>query len=195
MNVPPSHMLEPELRELWAAACQLLKENSDLAIPHGGCAANRKDRRAPVAARTAPTLPNSSPTRSVAKGDSMKSQHPWMCIRAAVDAGDEEKAKELLQNADARLTRRRRVSAAQMIKRSFAPDPPEFKSAATRRAEQDESANNSPVVAALARRKESRQKRAAALNKNTKKSIGWRFPPETGVEYSTPDPGGFNLPK
>jgi|SRR5829696_2574681 len=122
----------------------------------------------------------------------MTDPHPWTLIHTAIQAGNEEEARELLRTADSRLTGRMRVSADQAIKRAFPPEPPEFKGAAAKQAEQDEAGNNSPVAAAIARRGESINKRLAA-KPASKPSIGWNVEPKPGVEYKKPEPFGFNL--
>jgi hypothetical protein len=124
----------------------------------------------------------------------MSDVHPWMAIKAAIEAGDEDAAREALENADGRLTGRMRISADQSIRRAFPPEPAPFKSAAERRQIENEAGNASPVAAVLKRRREDREQRAALLMKHHKPSIGLLVPPKDGVEYTKPNPGGFNTP-
>jgi hypothetical protein len=120
--------------------------------------------------------------------------HPWMAIKAAIEAGDEEAAREALSTADSRLSGRMRISADQAIKRAFPPEVSPSVSVSERRRIENEAAGASPVAAALKRRRESRQQRADAILKNHKPSIGWHVPPKEGVEYTKPNSGGFNTP-
>jgi hypothetical protein len=124
-----------------------------------------------------------------------KTPHPWNVIHQHIQDGDEQAAREALRNADERLTGRMRVSADQAIKRSFPPDPPEFKSAADKQKAQDEHANNSELAAAIARRRDSKQRIAnrKITGKKYRGSAG-DIPMGEEDQYGKPNPGGFNLP-
>jgi hypothetical protein len=125
----------------------------------------------------------------------MTTKHPWMAIQEYIQSGDEEAAREALQNADSRLSGRMRISAEQAIKRAFPEGQPEFKSAEAKRSEQNEAGNNSPLADSLARRRAARDKQAEKF-KGAKKSVGWNVPVPVGEEdhYTKPESGGFNLP-
>lgn len=122
-----------------------------------------------------------------------KSPHPWMEIHQAIANGDEQGAREALDNADERLTGRMRVSAYSAIKRAFPEAQEKVLSPAERRTAENEAGNASPVAASLKRRSEDRRQRAKRLSQ-TKKQGGGAFGVNWGKvdEYIKPDPGGFN---
>jgi len=127
----------------------------------------------------------------------MADLHPWMAIKAAIEDGNKEAAREALANADSRLTGRMRIGADQAIKRAFPPEPGEFASAAERRQIENEASNASPVASALARRREGRQQCADAIMKHHKPSRGPAAilgPVEEDDRYRKAEPGGFNTP-
>jgi len=118
-----------------------------------------------------------------------------MEIHQAIANGDEQGAREALENADERLTGRMRVSAYSAIKRAFPEAQEKVMSTAERRTAENEAGNASPVAAALKQRTESREQRAQRFSQTKKQGggafgVNWR----KDNEYTKPDPGGFNTP-